>query len=179
MPTTSDSRTEIFTQLFAEYGRALHRYIRRFAESNETTKEIVQEAFLRTYRERDSVKTLRAFLFSTARNLAANEYRHRQRVERVGLRNLDDAWAQGQSESPETELLRDERNRLIQEAIDQLPPQCRAAFALRIFHGCSYKEVADRLSISAKTVEKHIARGLRETHAYLNGRYSPTRQDHG
>jgi RNA polymerase sigma-70 factor (ECF subfamily) len=178
MPTTSDSRTRIFTQLFAEYGRALHRYIRRFAESNETTKEIVQEAFLRTYRERDSVKTLRAFLFSTARNLAANEYRHRRRVERIGLRNRD-AWAQSQSESPETELLRDERNRLIQEAIDRLPPQCRAAFTLRIFHGCSYKEVADRLGISAKTVEKHIARGLRDTHAYLEGRYSPTRQDHG
>jgi RNA polymerase sigma-70 factor (family 1) len=177
MPTTSDSRTEIFTQLFAEYGRALHRYIRRFAESNETTKEIVQEAFLRTYRERDSVKTLRAFLFSTARNLAANEYRHRQKVERLGP--FDDAWAQNQTESPETELLRDERNRLIQEAVDRLPPQCRAAFALRIFHGCSYKEVAGRLGISAKTVEKHIARGLRETHAYLNGRYSPTRQDNG
>jgi RNA polymerase sigma-70 factor (ECF subfamily) len=179
MPTTSDSPTEIFTKLFVEYGRALHRYIRRFAESNETTKEIVQEAFLRTYRERDSVKTLRAFLFSTARNLAANEYRHRQKVERVGLRNLDDAWAQSQSESPESELLRDERNRLIQEAIDQLPPQCRSAFALRIFHGCSYKEVANRLGISAKTVEKYIARGLRETHAYLEGRYSPTRRDHG
>jgi RNA polymerase sigma-70 factor (family 1) len=179
MPTTSDSPTEIFTKLFAEYGRALHRYIRRFSESNETTKEIVQEAFLRTYRERDSVKTLRAFLFSTARNLAANEYRHRQNVERVGLRNLDDAWAQNQTESPETELLRDERSRLIQEAVDQLPTQCRAAFTLRIFHGCSYKEVANRLGISAKTAEKHIARGLRETHVYLNRRYSPTRQDHG
>ncbi len=179
MPKTSDSPTEIFTKLFAEYGRALHRYIRRFAESNESTKEIVQEAFLRTYRERDSVKTLRAFLFSTARNLAANEYRHRQKVERVGLRNLDNVWTQSQSESPETELLRDERNRLIQEAIDQLPPQCRAAFVLRIFRECSYKEVADRLGISAKTAEKHIARGLRETHAYLKGRYSITSQDHG
>jgi RNA polymerase sigma factor (sigma-70 family) len=100
-------------------------------------------------------------------------------VEKNGLRDLDGVWTQSQSESPETELLRDERNRLIQEAIDQLPPQCRAAFALRIFHGCSYKEVADCLGISAKTVEKHIARGLRETHAYLKGQYSPARQDHG
>ena len=125
------------------------------------------------------MKTVRAFLFSTARNLAANEYRHRQKVERGRLRDLDDVWAQSHSESPETELLRDERNRLVQEAVDQLPPQCRAAFTLRIFHGLAYKEVADRLGISAKTVEKHIARGLRETHAYLKGRYSPTRQDHG
>jgi RNA polymerase sigma factor (sigma-70 family) len=60
-----------------------------------------------------------------------------------------------------------------------LPPQCRAAFTLRVFHECSYKEVADRLGISAKTVEKHIARGLRDTHTYIKMRYSATRRHHG
>jgi RNA polymerase sigma-70 factor (family 1) len=179
MPTTSESRTEIFTKLFAESRQALHRYIQRFVGSNETAKEIVQEAFLRTYRQRESVTTLRAFLFSTARNLAANEYRHRRTVERNALGDFSQSRADTEHESLETELLRDERNRLIQEAIDRLPPQCRAAFALRVFHECSYKEVAERLGISAKTVEKHIARGLRETHSYLNRRYNGPRRHHG
>jgi RNA polymerase sigma-70 factor (ECF subfamily) len=179
MPTTSESRTEIFTKLFAESRQALHRYIRRFVGSSETAKEIVQEAFLRTYRQRESVTTLRAFLFSTARNLAANEYRHRRTVEKGTLGDFGDSWVKTERESLEAELLRDERNRLIQEAIDRLPPQCRAAFALRVFHECSYKEVADRLGISAKTVEKHIARGLHETHSYLKRRYDVTRRDHG
>jgi RNA polymerase sigma-70 factor, ECF subfamily len=179
MPTASESPTEIFTKLFAESRHALHRYIRRFVGSSETAKEIVQEAFLRTYRQRDSVTTLRAFLFSTARNLAANEYRHRRITEREAVGNFGDSRVKPERESLETELLRDERNRLIQEAIDRLPPQCRAAFTLRVFHECSYKEVAERLGISPKTVEKHIARGLHETHRYLNRRYSATRQDHG
>jgi RNA polymerase sigma-70 factor, ECF subfamily len=157
----------------------LHRYIRRFVGSSETAKEIVQEAFLRTYRQRESVTTLRAFLFSTARNLAANEYRHRRIMERGTLTDSNDSWVKTERESLEAELLRDERNQLIQEAIDRLPPQCRAAFTLRVFHECSYKEVADRLGISAKTVEKHIARGLHETHSYLKRRYYGTRQDHG
>jgi len=179
MPTTSESRTEIFTKLFAESRQALHRYIQRFVGSSETAKEIVQEAFLRTYRQRESVTTLRAFLFSTARNLAANEYRHRRVMERGALGHFGDSRVKTEHESLETEVLRDERNRLIQEAIDRLPPQCRAAFALRVFHECSYKEVADRLGISAKTVEKHIARGLRETHSYVNRRYNAPRRDHG
>jgi RNA polymerase sigma-70 factor (family 1) len=179
MPTTSDSRTEIFTKLFAESRQALHRYILRFVGSSETAKEIVQEAFLRTYRQRESVTTLRAFLFSTARNLAANEYRHRRTMERDAVGNFGDSWVKTERESLEAELLRDERNQLMQEAIDRLPPQCRAAFALRVFHECSYKEVADRLGISAKTVEKHIARGLRETHTYLKRRYDAPRRDHG
>src|ERR1700716_4762540 len=91
MPTTSESRTEIFTKLFAETRHALHRYILRFVGSSETAKEIVQEAFLRTYRQRESVTTLRAFLFSTARNLAANEYRHRRTVERGALGDLEES----------------------------------------------------------------------------------------
>ena len=93
--------------------------------------------------------------------------------------DLGDPRVKTERESLETELLRDERNRLIQEAIDRLPPQCRAAFTLRVFHECSYKEVAERLGISAKTVEKHIARGLHETHRYINRRYGATRRDHG
>jgi RNA polymerase sigma-70 factor (ECF subfamily) len=179
MPISCESRTEIFTKLFAESRQALHRYIQRFVGSSEIAKEIVQEAFLRTYRQRESVTTLRAFLFSTARNLAANEYRHRRTMERDALENFGDSWVKTERESLEAELLRDERNRLIQEAIDRLPPQCRAAFALRVFHECSYKEVAERLGISAKTVEKHIARGLRDTHSYLKRRYGAPRRDHG
>jgi RNA polymerase sigma-19 factor, ECF subfamily len=179
MPTTSDSPNEIFTKLFAESRQALHRYIRRFVGSSETAKEIVQEAFLRTYRQRESVTTLRAFLFSTARNLAANEYRHRRIMERGVMGDFGDSRFKTERESLEAELLRDERNQLIQEAIDRLPPQCRAAFTLRVFHECSYKEVAARLGISPKTVEKHIARGLHETHNYLKLRYNATRRDHG
>src|SRR5579863_9275657 len=178
MSTASESPSEIFTKLFAECRHALQRYIRRFVGSSETAKEIVQEAFLRTYRQRDSVTTLRAFLFSTARNLAANEYRHRRITERGTIGDSGDPRVIPERESLEAELLRDERNQLIQEAIDRLPPQCRAAFALRVFHECSYKEVAERLGISAKTVEKHIARGLRDTHSYLKRRYDVTRRDH-
>ena len=150
----SETRSEIFTKLFAETRDSLHRYIRRFVGSSETAKEIVQEAFLRTYRERESVTTLRAFLFSTARNLAANDYRHRRTVERSAVGDLGDLRVNLESESPEFQLIKDERNRLIQEAIDHLPRQCRAAFTLRVFHECSYQEVAKRLGISAKTVEK-------------------------
>jgi RNA polymerase sigma-70 factor, ECF subfamily len=179
MPTTSESRTEVFAKLFAESRQALLSYIRRFVRSSETAKEIVQEAFLRTYREGDSVTTLRAFLFSTARNLAANEYRHQKTVEQASPVNLGEYGANDECESLESGLLRDERNRLVQEAIDRLPPQCRAAFTLRIFHECSYKEVAERLGISVKTVEKHIARAMRETNSYLTGRYRVPRRHHG
>ena len=179
MTPTSDPRTETFTKLFAESRLALLQYIRRFVRSSETAKEIVQEAFLRTYRERQSINTPRAFLFSTARNLAANEVRHRRTVERDMVESFDESRVDAEHESLESELLRDERNRLLAQAIDRLPAQCRAAFTLRVFHECSYKEVADRLGISVKTVEKHISHGIRETNRYLKLQYRATRRHHG
>lgn len=179
MTPTSDSPTETFSKLFTESRQGLLQYIRRFVRSSETAKEIVQEAFLRTYRERESIVTPRAFLFSTARNLAANEIRHRRAVERDTLASSDESSGDAEYESLESGLLRDERNQLIQQAIDRLPAQCRAAFTLRVFHECSYREVADRLGISVKTVEKHISRGIRETNGYLQARYGATRRHDG
>jgi RNA polymerase sigma-70 factor (ECF subfamily) len=99
-------------------------------------------------------------------------------VERDAL-SCDESGVDAEYESLESGLLRDERNRLIEQAIQRLPPQCRAAFTLRVFHECSYREVADRLGISVKTVEKHISRGIRETNRYLKIQYSATRRNHG
>ncbi len=48
-----------------------------------------------------------------------------------------------------------------------------------VFHECSYREVADRLGISVKTVEKHISRGIRETNRYLKAQYGATRRHYG
>jgi len=103
-----------------------------------------------------AVETPKAFLFSTARNLAANDYRHRRIAQTDLVGDIDDSGVVQVCESPETQALGDERSRLIREAIERLPAQCRAAFALRVFHGCTYKEIADQLDLSVKTVEKHI-----------------------
>jgi len=175
----AETRNELYARLFSESQAALRRYVRRFVGSGETAEEIVQEAFLRTYEQGDGVKTPRAFLFSTARNLASNEHRHRRTVKTDSVGDFDDSRVVRQGGSPEEDALADERTRLIKDAVDRLPPQCRAAFALRVFQACSYKEIADRLGISTKTVEKHIARGLRETHVYMKRRYKDVEKGHG
>jgi RNA polymerase sigma-70 factor (ECF subfamily) len=175
----SDSSNQLFARLFSESHAALRRYVRRFVGSTETADEIVQEAFLRTYERRQSVETPRAFLFSTARNLAANERRDYRTARTDCVGDLDDLRVASLGESPEDGALASEQSRLLTDAVNRLPPQCRAAFSLRVFHECSYREIADRLGISVKTVEKHIARGLRETHVYLQRRYRDAGTNHG
>jgi RNA polymerase sigma factor (sigma-70 family) len=166
-----DSRLELITKLFSESQRALHRYVRRLVGSRENAEDIVQEAYLRTYERAESVEIPRAFLFSTARNLAADARRHKLVAKTDTLGDFDSPGVVPPSASLETELVVDEQSRLLKEAIERLSPQCRAVFTLKVFHACSYKEIAHRLSLSPKTVENHVARALRETHAYMRRRY--------
>lgn len=169
----ADSRSDAFARLFAESGAALRRYVRRLVHSRESADEIVQEAFLRTYEHARSDRPPGALLYSIAHNLAMDHHRHARRLqayawEEAGSPNAADT---GESESLETWLLAEERSSLLRHAIERLAPQCRAAFALRVFHGCSYRDIAAQLGISEKTVEGHVSRGIRETYGYLRRRY--------
>lgn len=168
----SDSANQRFARFFAESRDGLRRYIRRFVRSSETAEEIVQEAFLRTYEQGGEAHTPRAFLFSTARNLATDRRRHERAASTDSVPDFDDPRVLGSGGPLEDALIADEASRHLKHAIDRLPPQSQAALTLKVFHGYSYKEIAATLGLSERTVEKHIGRGLDRVHTYLVAKYS-------
>jgi RNA polymerase sigma-70 factor (ECF subfamily) len=160
--------------LFVQDRGALHRYVRRLLGRQEGSEDILQEAFLRTYRYAERLVEPRAFVFTTARNLVADSRRRSRIASSETVEDLETSNVVGSSESLEDQLLAIERRCLLEEAVARLSPQCRAAFTLRVFGGCSYREIAQQLRISPKTVENHIARALRQTHQYMRRRYQLT-----
>lgn len=166
------SRNDLISRLFAERGSALKHYVRRLVRSRETADEIVQEAFLRTYEHADENKPAGGLLYSIAHNLAMDHYRHERAVASGTSGDVGSVIPfKTESESLESWLLAEEQSSLLREAVERLPPQCRAAFALKVFHCCSYREIAQKLGIADRTVEAHISRGMRETYRYLRQRY--------
>jgi RNA polymerase sigma-70 factor (ECF subfamily) len=115
-------------------------------------------------------------LFSTARNLATDLRRH-DRVAATDTMDLEDSGFVSPSRSMEDSLIADEASDLLKAAVGRLPSQCRMAFSLKVFHGCSYREIGQQLGITEKTVQKHIARGLHDTHMYLKLRYPRESRD--
>ena len=178
-PTVPQFCPDILLRLFSDDRAALLRYVRRFLPSREDSEDVVQEAFLRTCEHAQEVVEPRAFAFTVARNLAANSRRHTRLAKTDLLGDFSESRVVASGPSVEGEILAEEEGRLLREAVEQLSPQCRAAFTLKVFHGCSYKEIALRLGISPKTVENHIGRALRETHDYLRRRYEMTATGHG
>jgi RNA polymerase sigma-70 factor (family 1) len=162
---------DFLNRLFSESQRALRRYVRGLVGSREKAEDIVQEAFLRTYEHRKSVTTPRAFLFSAAKNLAIDHRRHERIAKTDSVGDLDASGVVSSTATPEDQALSNERSRLLRQAIEHLPPHCRTVFVLKVFHDCSYQEISKRLGISVKTVEKHVGRGLKDTHQYLKRHY--------
>jgi RNA polymerase sigma-70 factor (ECF subfamily) len=118
----SDTVKEPFARLFAESRDALRRYIRRLVRSEDTAEEIVQEAFLRTYEQGGKARTPRAFLFSTARNLATDQRRRDRTAVTDSVGNFDESNVVPVSRSLDEVLIADEASRMLKQAIDRLPP---------------------------------------------------------
>lgn len=161
---------DAFSQIFGQSVEALRRYVTRLVGSRETAEDIAQEAFLRTHCHAATIRNPRAFLFSTARNLAANHRRHEFLAKTDLVGDFAASSVESVSESLETEVLAEEEMRLLCDAVASLPPKCRAVFVLRIFHSYSYRKIGTELGISVKTVENHFAKGLRETQQRIRRR---------
>lgn len=93
------SRRDLIGRLYSSSQRALRGYVRRLVASVETADEIVQEAFLRTYENAERLDTPRAFLFTTARNLASSARRSTETRKTETLGDLE-ALGVESSESP-------------------------------------------------------------------------------
>jgi len=168
----SESHRDRLARLFIDSSKTLRRRIRRVVGTAADADDAVQEAFLRAHENAESIRVPGAFLYSVARNAAFDALRHEKIVKKgvQGEKRFLDVKQSAQS--AEAHLLDEERTLVLKEAIGRLPPQCQTVFAMRVFQGCSYKEIAASLGISVKTVEHHIARAISDVYRHVRQRYT-------
>jgi RNA polymerase sigma-70 factor (ECF subfamily) len=151
-----------FDSVFRAHYPHLVRMAESFVRERALAEEIAQEVMLELWRRRESLKveqTFRAYLIRSTRNRALNQIRHQRIVEREAASAAVDPPS---SPSAEEEILGVELERVVRDAIDGLPDNCREVFRLSREHGLSYAEIANALEISVKTVEKRMGQALAE-----------------
>jgi RNA polymerase sigma-70 factor (ECF subfamily) len=135
---------------------------------------LVQETFFRMmkYRDATDIEDRRLMLFRIANNLVIEYHRTRQRHHTSDHFTYDELGPL-QAEQPAVESIVDTRNAinlLLKQTIIALPTKCRIAFMLSRFDGLSYPQIAERMGVSVKMVEKHITKALLACRAAVGDR---------
>lgn len=142
---------------------ALMRFLQRHWPHREELHDLRQELYARLYEA--AAKALptqpKAFLFASARHLMTDRLRRGKVVSIEPMGDFEPSHVLVDEVSPERWCGGRQALRRLSEAFDRLPDRCREVVWLRRVEELSQKDVALRLGISEKTVEKHIAKGMR------------------
>jgi RNA polymerase sigma factor (sigma-70 family) len=162
---------EGFLGVFMQFRRRLARAVGRIVERDDV-EDIVQETFLRCYQAsaKTTVQFPRAFMLTTARNLALNHIALAENRCVGSVASFEDSAVPLYRErSAQNAFEGEERFLLLCRAVSALPVQCRRAFVLKKVYGLSRKEIAEYMNISESTVQKHVAKGVLLCAEYLEG----------
>ncbi len=151
-------REETFNELFKVHAKDLFNFLYYKYGPENNPQDMVQEAFIKLWDNchKITVTSARAFLFTVANNQTLSNLAKKKTAQKYA-----EEPAKGHTaETPAYVLEEKEYKMRLEEAINDLSPEQRAAFLLNRVEGKKHKEIADMLGISRKAVEKRIYTAL-------------------
>jgi len=161
---------EGFRQIFETCYPRLFRFAAEYTGNIQDAEDILQNVFLIFWEKRASLQldtNLNAYLLTMVKNHCVNHLKHQRVVHRYSTNRKTElqreltfnhyAFNHFNPEEMDIESL----ERLAEKAINELPEQCRKVFELSRYEGLKYREIAEKLGISVKTVETHISHALK------------------
>jgi RNA polymerase sigma-70 factor, ECF subfamily len=161
-----DGDYNAFRELFTRHYRPLCTYAMRVVVVREIAEEVVSDVFVKLWKNRDQIEvhtSFEAYMYRAVRNqsldyLKLRSYRCR---ERDSLDSVQWSTAHADHYTPIEEMVFNEFYDRVEGCISELPRQCQVIFRLSREEGLRYREIAERLQISVKTVETQMGRALK------------------
>jgi RNA polymerase sigma-70 factor (family 1) len=151
-----------FENLFKEHFRSLCIYAAYRTRDAEAAREIVQDLFCNLWEKRTELQihtSLQAYLYRSVHNASLNYLKHEKVKDRSHKFILE--HSSQESYEVEEEVKARDLGSALTSAIETLPEKTREIFELVRFREMKYREVADYLNISQKTVEAHMSAALK------------------
>jgi RNA polymerase sigma-70 factor (ECF subfamily) len=151
-----------FEMIFRTYYQPLCNYAYTFLQDREEAEEIVQSTFTSIWEKHSalSIRTsAKAYLYAMVRNACLNAIKHEKIKQKHVVEEV--ALSPRSHDSVTSTVTSTELEARIQQALEELPEQCRLVFKMSRFEELKYNEIAEQLNISVKTVENHIGKALK------------------
>ena len=156
--------------LYRRHRSELLAYLARRVNCRETANDLLQDAFIRLMNsEVTKIGNVRAFLYRIANNLSIDHAR-RNRVR--GINDEQDLQDLASDADPQSSAIAGNTLEHLQRLIDGLPSPTREVFLLARVEQLSYKEIAIRLGLDARAVERHLNKAMAHCAAVLQANES-------
>lgn len=159
-----------FSILFNKYYRDMVLFAGHFLHDKSRCEDIVQGVFLKVWASREQLailSSLKSFLLKSVQNSCLDELRH-QKVVREHER-YSEAFSRFDTMETEQYVLYADLKGSLDKALGQLPPACLQVFRMNRFEGLKYREIAQKLDVSERTVEVRMGKALCLLRTYLDG----------
>lgn len=155
---------QAFQQLFKHYYTGLFQFAASIVKVKEVAEEIVEDVFVKLWKRRTTlpdINNLKIYLYVSVKNLCLNYINRQGKQPTMDMDQLDVVCSEIVP-NPEDLMVASELLQMVNKAIRELPPKCRIVYKLVKEDGLQYKEVAEILNISPRTVENHIALAIKK-----------------
>ena len=151
-----------FEQVFKTHFKRLHAYAFTILQDEMEAEEMVQQVFFKLWDRNENLSlsgSVSAYLYRAVHNESLNYIKH-QTVR--SNHKLHVAYnMKNEVEHPAKKVMAAELEKKIHSALNELPEQCRTVFQMSRFDEMKYREIADKLGISVKTVENQMGKALK------------------
>ena len=157
-----------FELLFKEYYEMLCQFAIKYVKNIEESEGVVQDTFYNIWKNREKLNittSFKSYLFSAVRNNCLQVLRTRSL--NIKYENYYKSHYVNESINPSDELSAKELSKVINDALNSLPERCRQIFKMSRYEGLKYHEIAEKLSISIKTVEANMGKALKHFRSHL------------
>lgn len=152
---------EAFEILFHRYYRHLCVFSSHIIHDDDSAEEIVQDFFVRLWEKRNQIHietSVKNYFFRSVKNLCLNHIQH----DKTKIRYSQHVRTEGEKQTSGEDLFFEmDLSEKIEESINSLPEKRQEIFRLSREEGLKYREIADRLNISVKTVEAQMGLAIK------------------
>jgi RNA polymerase sigma-70 factor, ECF subfamily len=154
--------------LFKEYYKKLHRIANQVVNDTDAAEDVVQDVFISIWKSRESLTittSVEAYLIKSTVNKSISYIEKNKKNLKVDLTNQHEFHLAEQTDSNvfDFELFQ----KYVYQSLDNLPPKCKAIFILARFENMKYKEIAEHLGLTVKTVENQIGIAIQKLNKEL------------
>ncbi len=170
MESSEDYSLMHIEKIFRAHHTMLCNVAYAMVKDKSTAEDIVQDVFLNLWKKRTELvidTNLKGYLYRAVSNSCLN-YLQSHHKKNFKLYEKFDDYQVG-FELPHDKMDYQRLERMIQDAIDRLPPRCKAIFVLSRFEGLKQQQIADTLQLSLKTVENQMGIALAKLREDLKG----------